>query len=142
MTITDFISEVHDTHHPIATDLYYEDQKEAAKARSISFITHRIPKFMGYFERVLMKNPHAETHIVGDGLSYVDLSLFQIVEGLKYAFPRAMTLFDQQYPALTALHAAVRKRSNIARYLSSPRRISFNESGIFRHYPELDQDPA
>ncbi|MGN8021119.1 glutathione S-transferase [Phyllobacterium sp. 22229] len=142
LTITDFVCEVHDTHHPIATDLYYEDQKEAAKARSVSFIDHRIPKYLGYFERNLANNPGGDRHSVGNRLSYVDLSLFQVIEGLRYAFPRATRLFDRQYPLLMALHDRVRERPNIARYLASPRRIPFNESGIFRHYPELDQDAA
>ncbi|PSH65639.1 glutathione S-transferase [Phyllobacterium brassicacearum] len=140
LTITDFVAEVHDTHHPLSTNLYYEDQKEAAKQRSADFIEHRIPKFMGYFERVLEQNPDGRKHAVGSQLSYVDLSLFQIFEGLRYAFPRATKRFSEQYPALTALHDAVGQRPNIRKYLASDRRLDFNESGVFRHYPELDQD--
>jgi glutathione S-transferase len=140
LTITDLVAEVHDTHHPIDNSLYYEDQKDAAKARSTAFITQRIPKFLGYFAEVLAQNPDSGTWIVGDALSHVDLSLFQIIEGLHYAFPRAMKGFGKRYPALAALHEAVRKRPNIARYLASDRRTAFNVSGIFRHYPELDQD--
>jgi len=138
LTITDLVAEVHDTHHPIANSLYYEDQKEAAKARAADFIQNRIPAFMGYFEHVLMRNPGGEGRIVGEETSYVDLSLFEVIDGLRYAFPRAMTGFDARYPALAALHGAVRARPNIAAYLASERRIPFNESGIFRHYPELD----
>ncbi|MGH6860290.1 MAG: glutathione S-transferase, partial [Phyllobacterium sp.] len=104
LTITDFVAEVHDTHHPIATEKYYEEQKEAAQQRSADFIRNRIPKFMGYFERILEGNPDGKTHCIGNGLSYVDLSLFQIIEGLHYAFPRAMANFARDYPALTALH--------------------------------------
>jgi len=140
LTITDIVAEVHDTHHPISNALYYEDQKEAAKARSAAFIEERIPRFMGYFERVLAQNPAGDRQIVGDSLTYVDLSLFQLIEGLRYAFPRATKPFAKRYPALWALHEAVRARPNIARYLESPRRTPFNESGIFRRYPELDQD--
>ncbi|MGO9134453.1 MAG: glutathione S-transferase [Methylovirgula sp.] len=140
LTITDMVAEVHDTHHPIAGSLYYEDQKDAANARSADFIRHRIPKFMSYFERVLQQNPKGSHHPVGDSVTYVDLSLFQLMEGLTYAFPCAMHGFDKHYPALAGLREAVRKRPNIARYLSSKRRIPFNEDGIFRHYPELDQD--
>jgi glutathione S-transferase len=139
LTVTDIVAEVHDTHHPIASGLYYEDQKDAAKARSVEFIRRRIPKFMGYFERELKQNPKGAGHIVGPGLTYVDLSLFQLIEGLCYAFPRAMKTFDTHYPALRALCEMVRARPNIARYLASGRRIPFNETGIFRHYPELDQ---
>jgi glutathione S-transferase len=140
LTITDFVAEVHDTHHPLSTNQYYEDQKEAAKQRSADFITHRIPKFMGYFERVLEQNPEGSKHAVGSELTYVDLSLFQVAEGLHYAFPRATKRFGEQYPALAALHDAVAERPNIKKYLASERRLDFNESGIFRHYPELDQD--
>ena len=140
LTITDIVAEVHDTHHPISTALYYEDQKEAAAARTAAFIGQRLPKFMGYFERALERNPAGAKQIVGDAVTYVDLSLFQLVEGLNYAFPRAMKSFARRYPALSALREAVRARPNIARYLASSRRIPFNESGVFRHYPELDQE--
>lgn len=139
LTITDIVAEVHDTHHPIATSLYYEDQKEAAKARAGDFITNRIPKYCGYFERVLRQNPSGDRHAVGGALSYVDLSLFQLIEGLRYAFPRATRHFARDYPALGRLHMAVKRRKNIAAYLQSDRRLAFNETGIFRHYAELDQ---
>jgi glutathione S-transferase len=140
LTITDMITEVHDTHHPLATDLYYEDQVDAAKIRTRNFLDQRVPKFIGYFERVLKQNPHGDTQMVGDSISYVDLSIFQVVEGLHYAFPRAMKTFGKHYPLVAALHDAVLQRPNIAAYVDSERRIPFNESGIFRHYSELDQD--
>ncbi|WP_199698997.1 glutathione S-transferase C-terminal domain-containing protein [Oleomonas cavernae] len=130
---------MHDTHHPIAVELYYEDQKKTAKLRAGHFLEHRVPKYMGYFERVLARNPKSDSHIFGKSLTYVDLSLFQVVEGLHYAFPRAMKNFAEHYPGLSALRELVRSRPNIARYLASSRRIPFNESGIFRHYPELDR---
>jgi len=139
LTITDFVAEVHDTHHPIATSLYYEDQKEEAKARSAEFIKERIPKFLGYFERVIANNPKGTAHISGDKLTYVDLSLFQVLEGLRYAFPKAMKGSEKQFPLLQALHDMVEQRPNIAAYLKSDRRLAFNINGIFRHYPELDQ---
>ncbi len=138
LTITDFVCEVHDTHHPISTGLYYEDQKAEAKARSVAFINERIPKYLGYFERTLHQNPSGSQHIVGSKLSYVDLSLFQVIEGLCYAFPNAMKGYQNRYPALANLHAAVRERPRIAAYLASPRRLAFSEDGIFRHYQELD----
>ncbi|NIE63745.1 glutathione S-transferase [Burkholderia sp. Ax-1719] len=139
LTIADLVTEVHDTHHPIASALYYEDQKDAAKARSKDFIQHRIPKFMSYFERVLTQNPDGPQHMVGKALSYVDLSMFQIVEGLRYAFPKATKHLADHYPNVIALHDAVAARPNIAAYVQSERRLAFNETGIFRHYPELDR---
>jgi glutathione S-transferase len=139
LTITDFVAEVHDTHHPIATDLYYEDQKTEAKARSKSFLDHRVPKYLGYFERALETNRAGAAHAVGGALTTVDLSLFQLWAGMTYAFPRAFADAPARYPHCAALAAAVEKRPNIARYCASDRRIPFNESGIFRHYPELDQ---
>ena len=142
MTIADMVAEVHDTHHPLSNALYYEDQKEAAKARSAEFLKHRIPKFLGYFERVLELNPAGEAYSVGAAATYVDLSLFQLIEGLTYAFPKAMRDYASRYPTLAALHDAVAARPRLARYLASDRRLPFNDSGIFRHYPELDQDAA
>jgi glutathione S-transferase len=140
LTITDLVAEVHDTHHPISTGLYYEDQKAEAKARSKAFLAERLPKYLGYFERVLARNPHGPDHIVGETTSYVDLSLFQVFEGLSYAFPRATASFAHDYPKFTALHESVSLRPAIAAYLVSDRRIPFNVSGIFRHYPELDAE--
>ena len=140
LTITDFVTEVHDTHHPLATSDYYEDQKDAALVRSADFLEQRMPKYLGYFERILAHN--GGHHIVGDAISYVDLSLFQVFAGLRYAFPRATANLPRRFPALAKLHGAVAQRPNIARYLASNRRLAFNTSGIFRHYPELDRDPS
>jgi glutathione S-transferase len=142
LTIADFIAEVHDAHHPISTDLYYEDQKAEAKARTAAFLEHRVPKFLGYFERVLNDNPAGPAHAVGSALTTVDLSLFQVWAGLAYAFPRAFAGAAKTYSSLAALASAVETRPNVARYLASDRRIPFNESGVFRHYPELDQSAA
>jgi len=139
LTVTDFVAEVHDTHHPISTGLYYEDQKSEAKARTQAFLAHRAPKYLGYFERVLQDNPDGAGHPVGGELTYVDLSLFQLAEGLHYAFPHAMAKFATTYPRLAALGDSVKARPKIAAYLASPRRLPFNVDGIFRHYPELDQ---
>ncbi|MGN6666882.1 MAG: glutathione S-transferase [Trinickia sp.] len=141
LTIADMVTEAHDTHHPIASGQYYEEQKAPAKARAADFVAHRLPKFMHYFERVLAQNPQGDRHLVGDSLTYVDLSMFQLIEGLHYAFARAMTGFASRYPRLAALRQAVAARPNIAAYLASERRLPFNESGIFRHYPELDVAP-
>jgi len=138
LTISDFLVEIHDTHHPIAGGLYYKDQKPEAKRRTADFIANRMPKYLLYFERILTSNPKGNEYIVGDALSYVDLSLFQIIAGLHYAFPRAMMQQEEDIPELIALHARVSKRPNIARYLKSARRIPFNQYGIFRHYKELD----
>ena len=142
LTITDFVAEVHDTHHPISTDLYYEDQKKEAKARSTAFLQHRVPKYFGYFERVLANNPAGPAHALGDRLTTVDLSLFQIWEGTAYAFPHAFADGARLYPALAALTKSVAEEKNVAAYLASERRIPFNTSGIFRHYPELNSGPA
>ncbi|MGH6799453.1 MAG: glutathione S-transferase [Roseiarcus sp.] len=138
LTITDFVAEVHDTHHPISTGLYYENQKTEAKARSAAFLEHRAPKYLGYFERVLDHNPAGPAHAVGGGLTTVDLSLFQVWAGLAYAFPGAFADAGKLYPALAALAGSVAAQPNVAAYLASDRRIPFNESGLFRHYPELD----
>ena len=139
LTIADFVVEAHDTHHPIAKSLYYEDQKPEALRRTTDFKTLRLPKFLGYFERVLKGNPAGDRFAIGKSLTYVDLSLFQVITGLEYAFPRTMAQVKSGHPRLTALHQRVMARPRIAAYLASPRRIPFNDRGIFRHYRELDE---
>jgi glutathione S-transferase len=138
LTMADFVAEIHDTHHPVAASLYYEDQKKEARRRATDFLENRAPKFLGYFERVLSQNARGAGYLVGAKLTYADLSMFQIIAGLSYAFPRAMALAARKNRKLFALHARVQERPRIAAYLASPRRIPFNEEGIFRHYAELD----
>jgi len=141
LTVTDFVKEIHDTHHPIANSLYYEQQKPAAKRRAADFRKLRLPKYLGYFEGVLRRNPHGTDCMVGDALSYMDLSMFQVMAGLQYAFPRAMAQGKADYPFLHALHDRVESLPRITAYLASDRRLPFNQRGIFRCYPELDAPP-
>jgi glutathione S-transferase len=136
LSIADFVGEVHDTHHPIGVSLYYEDQRGPAKKRTGEFWKERVPKYLGYFERILKSN--GGSYLTGRGLTYADLSLFQIVEGLRYAFPKRMKAFERRIPDLVDLHDRVAARPNIKAYLSSDRRIAFNEDGIFRRYKALD----
>ncbi|MDN2708929.1 glutathione S-transferase [Janthinobacterium sp. SUN118] len=138
LTMADWLTEVHDTHHPLSMNQYYAEQKQAAMLRSADFRATRLPKFLGYFTQVLANNPRRGGWLVGAKLTYGDLSLFQMLAGLRYAFPQAMARLAPAYPALSDLHDAVAARPNIARYLRSQRRIAFSEEGIFRHYPELD----
>lgn len=138
LTIMDFVNEIHDTHHPIAGSLYYHEQKKEAKRRTDYFIKERIPKFLGYFENILISNAKGSSYISGRSFSYVDLSLFQIIAGLSYAFPKTMKKQKKNYPKLFALHDKVATRKNTRAYLLSDRRIPFNEYGIFRYYPELE----
>jgi glutathione S-transferase len=138
LTLADFLLEAHDTHHPIASNLYYEDQKEESARRAEDFRDNRVPKFLQWFEHILTRNPAGPEHLVADKLTYADLSLFQMIAGLNYAFPKLMKRELRKHPKVAALAAAVAKRPRIKAYLESPRRIPFNESGIFRHYPELD----
>jgi len=128
LTISDWLVEVHDTHHPIGSGLYYEDQKPESRRRAGDFHAGRLPKYLGYFERVERSR----------AITYVDLSLFQMIEGLRYAFPDTMRSIERKYPKLVALHDRVAARPRLAAYLASQRRIPFNQQGIFRHYPELD----
>ena len=136
LTIADAVAEAHDTHHPTDLDAYYEDQKPAAKKRSTSFRNRRIPKFLGWFEAVLERNEGA--WLVGNALSYADLSLFQLVEGLAYAFPKATERALAMTPKVAALAVAVADLPRIAAYLESDRRLPFSEDDLFRRYPELD----
>jgi glutathione S-transferase len=138
LTIADIVAETHDTHHPIAPSLYFEDQRPEAKRRAADFIDTRIPKFFDWFENLLAR-PEPKDYLLGDAVTYADLSLFQLVAGLRYAFPKALARIDAGYPLLMALHDRVAKRPHIAAYLKSKRRLAFNDEGIFRHYAELDK---
>jgi len=138
LTIADFVAEVHDTHHPVAASLYYEDQKPEARRRAADFRQRRVPKYLGYFEQLLGRERRGK-YLTGAKPTYVDLSLFQIMAGLHYAFPRAMAVARRRYKRLAALSESVQARPRINDYLASERRIPFNEDGIFRHYPELDE---
>jgi glutathione S-transferase len=138
LTISDFVAEAHDTHHPVAVSLYYEDQKAEALRRAKEFRESRIPKFLNWFETILERNPSGPKHLVGQSLTYADLSLFQVVEGLAYAFPKATRRALKEAPKVAALRETVANRPRIKAYLGSKRRIPFNEDGIFRRYPELD----
>jgi glutathione S-transferase len=128
LTISDWIVEVHDTHHPLGGGLYYEDQKPEARRRTQLFLRDRVPKYMGYFEALARPK----------GTTYLDLSLFQMIEGLRYAFPKAFSPVERKYPKLMALHDRVAQRKPLAAYLASGRRLPFNEQDLFRRYPELD----
>ena len=136
LTVTDFVKEIHDTHHPIAGGLYYEDQKTEAKKFAHYFLKDRAPKYLGYFENVLKQS--GGNYTLGRKFSYIDLSLFQLVEGLRYAFPSAMKRIEKKVPRVVDVHDRVIARPRIEAYLNSERRVAFNEMGIFRHYPELD----
>ena len=147
LTIGDVVKEAHDTHHPVGSSLYYEDQKPEAARASQQFCATRIPKYLGWFEKVLQRNQRnrdlplgsSGPHLLGARLSYVDLSLFQLVQGLQYAFPKATRRTLRKLPLVAALNLSVPRHKRVAAYLASDRRIAFNEDGIFRHYPELDR---
>ena len=136
LTISDLVVEIHNTHHPVSGWLYFEEQRPAARRWSKDFWRYRVPKFLRYFERVLERN--GGRFLVGRRLSYVDLSVFQIIEGLRYAFPKRMQRFERKVPGLVALHDRVAARPRIKAYLASPRRIAFSQWGIYRYFKELD----
>ena len=136
LTVTDFVAEIHDTHHPIANSLYYEDQKSEAERYTKYHLKERAPKYFGYFDDVLRKS--GGPFLNGRTLSYADLSLFQLVAGMRYAFPNAMKKLEKKIPRVVKVHDRVMARPRIERYMNSERRLAFNENGIFRHYPELD----
>ncbi|MBF1801615.1 glutathione S-transferase [Alloalcanivorax profundimaris] len=138
LTLMDFVAEIHDTHHPLSSSLYYEEQRDEALKRAALFREHRLPRFLEYFEQVMEQNPGGADVLVGDRHGYVDLSLFQTVTGLRYALPRAMRQAEDDLPKIGALVERVAARPRLRDYLDSDRRQPFNENGIFRHYPELD----
>jgi glutathione S-transferase len=137
LTVTDFVKEIHDTHHPVGSGLYYGDQKPEARRYAENFLDERVPKYLGYFEAVLKKS--GGPFLLGRKASYIDLSIFQLIEGLRYAFPRAMKDIEKKTRGPVEVRDRVAARPGIKAYLASSRRIPFNEMGIFRHYPELDR---
>jgi glutathione S-transferase len=137
LTVTDFVKEAHDVHHPVGSGLYYEDQKPEAKRFAENFLGERAPKYLGYFETVLKKS--GGPFVAGRKMTYVDLSLFQLIAGLRYAFPSAIKGIEKKVPRVVDVHDRVIAQPRIEAYLNSNRRIAFNEMGIFRHYPELDR---
>lgn len=144
LTIADLVAEAHDTHHPVATSKYYADQVDEAKSAAREFVEQRMPKFLRYFEAVLTASGDGprDPYLVGQQLSYVDLSMNQVLRGLEYAFPRGFAHYASEIPRLLALREAVDALPAIAAYRSSPRCLPFNEDGIFRRYAELDHVPA
>ncbi|MDB5928565.1 MAG: glutathione S-transferase-like protein [Polaromonas sp.] len=138
LTMADLVAEVHDTHHPVGVGLYYADQKPEAARRAREFCQSRLPNYLDWFETVLVRNPQGSAHLVGKRLSYADLSLFQLIDGLLYVFPRNTRNALKKAPLVAVLHDSVARRKRIAAYLASDRRVPFSEEGIFRHYPELD----
>jgi glutathione S-transferase len=137
LTLGDFIDEIHDVHHPLGPTLYYEDQKRESKRRASAFLASRMPKFLGYFERVLERNRGGRGVLVGNRITYPDLSMAQVIAGLRYAFPRSTARALRGFPGLAALHDRVFARPRIKRYVASGRRLSFNNDDVFRRYPEL-----
>jgi len=136
LTIADIVAEAHDTHHPVSMSAYYEDQKIEAERRSRDFRNHRIPKYLSWFEHILAQR---WSWLAGERWTYADLSLFQLIEGLSFAFPRRMARIARDVPKVMALRSAVWALAELKDYLSSERRAPFSD-GIFRHYPELDGD--
>ena len=132
------MAEIHDIHHPIGPSLYYHQQEAEARRRAVAFHQQRLPRFLDYFERVLELNPAGPEYLAGGEHCYADLSLFQVIRGLQYAFPRTMNTHRARIPRTLTLVERVAARPGIQAYLQSDRRQPFNESGIFRHYPELD----
>ncbi|WEK02647.1 MAG: glutathione S-transferase [Candidatus Sphingomonas phytovorans] len=136
LTVADLIAEVHNVHHPVSVTDYYRDQKPEAARAAGTMREERLPRFLGHFEAAT--TARAGDWLTGERWCYADTSLFQVVEGLRYMFPKRMAAIESDYPALIALHNRVAALPGIGAYLASDRRIPFNQDGIFRHYPELD----
>ncbi|TGZ76456.1 glutathione S-transferase [Ascodesmis nigricans] len=139
LTAWDLSDEAHNTHHPIGVGLYYEDQKDAAAENAKQFRESRIPKFFGFFNRVLEQNKASNSdYLVGSSLTYADLVLWQVIDGLKFAFPKATERELGKLELLKAFYDRVKERPRIKEYLGSKRRQKYS-NGLFRHYEELDQ---
>jgi len=138
LTVADIVAEVHDVHHPVATGAYYDEQKPEAARAAAQFREERLPKFLAWFEKAIDCNPG--DWMIDGRWTYGDTSLFQLVEGLRYMFPRRMATLEPDYPGIRRIHAMVAELPGIRAYRRSDRAIPFNEDGIFRHYPELDAE--
>jgi glutathione S-transferase len=136
LDITDIVAEVHNVHHPVAAALYYQDQMDAAYEAARHYRDQRLPKYLDHFEAALEEN--GGPCVLGDRWTHVDTSLFQLMEGLDYMFPNRMRELD--YPRLELCRQAMMEIAGVEQYLASDRRLSFNEDGIFRFYPELDSE--
>ena len=137
LTVTDFVKEIHDTHHPLGGEFYYEDQKPEAKRYAQGFLAERAPKYLGYFETVLTKERRALC--AGAQVTLCRSFAVPADRGPALRLPQGDEAHRAQACRASSLCAtASPKRPGIKAYLASPRRIAFNESGIFRHYPELD----
>jgi len=136
LDISDMVAEIHAVHHPVSSALYYQEQMDPAYEAAQHFREHRLPKFLAHFEQALEEN--GGPFMLGDRWTHVDTSLFQLMEGLDYMFPNRMAALD--YPRLELVRSAVMEIDGVEAYLSSDRRLEFNENGIFRYYPELDSE--
>jgi glutathione S-transferase len=138
LTIADIVAEVHNIHHPVAMMAYYDEQKAEAARAAEQFRNQRLPKFLDHFETAASAVPGE--WLIDHHWTYVDTSIFQLVAGLRYMFPRRMATLERDYPMLAQIHDQVAALPGVKSYLASPRRLAFNTDGIFRHYPELDDD--
>lgn len=142
-TALDLNNEVHDTHHPLAVAQYYEDQKEAALRKATDVRENRLPKFLGYFEANPKFNEKngggAGKYLVGDRLTFADLVVWQVLDGLFFAFPKEMEARKAEHEALLGgFYESVKQEGGLKEYLKSERRLPYSQ-GIFRYYPELDR---
>lgn len=133
---SDVMVEVHDTHHPIALGLHYEDQRDAAKERTRHFLADRLGTWLQHFEHIVTQGGGVH---VGETITYPDFMARFVLRGIEYAFPRAFSEHRERIPSLLALRDRVEARPQLAAYLASDRAMAFNEHGIFRHYPELEE---
>ena len=138
LTITDIVKEVYNSHHPIDEDKWFHEQKDEATARAAVFRGDRMPKFLAWFERILEANPAGADHLVGSFVTYADLSLFQLVEGLRFAFPLASERELAKLPHVMALHKAVAERATPEGLSGERTARTVRGTGIFRRYSELD----
>lgn len=144
LTALDLSNEVHDSHHPVAVALYYEDQKEESLRRAKDLRENRIPKFFSYFARTLKHNAEKSgqgRYLVSDRLTYADTTVWQVLDGLYFAFPKEMAARKEEEEfreLLGPFYDGVKEEKGIKEYLASGRRMEYS-MGLFRRYPELDR---
>jgi glutathione S-transferase len=143
LTIDAFLTEFDLTHPASHQGRQPEDQRAETVRRSSQFIAFRLPRLIRYLETVAERNAERTGRVrvawmVGTRLSHVDLSVAQLIEGLRHALPRVSSRLLEMAPRLRALHAQVIALPRIRLYLDSGRRTPFDARSLFRHDAELD----
>jgi glutathione S-transferase len=78
-------------------------------------------------------------HLVGEKLTFADTTVWHVLDGLQFAFPKEVEARKADYPLLfETFFPSVKEQEHLRAYLASERRLPYSQ-GVFRHYAELDR---